>query len=121
MKSEVVSFRRDCLPNETQTLKERVKAAGRIQEVRIRFYPGQESALRVNPFVLHKGSKSENLVTYAEGTLTYFAGDDDYFVLPCSTLVENDDELCLYYLNNNGSFTYTLAVDIVIIYTDLEV
>lgn len=121
MKKEIVSFRKDIIPNSEGHLYERIKDNGQVQEVRIRFYAGQTQELQVRPFVLHKGNKPEDMVTYPEGTQPYFSGEDDYFVFPVNVNIEYDDQLAIWYKNVNLEFNYTLVVDVMILYTVEEV
>lgn len=120
MKGEVFAVRKEIPALGEGVLSERIKGAGRIQEVRARFYAGQERALLARPYVLHKGQKAEDLFTFVEGSEPYLSGDDDTFTFPVSVEVENDDELKIWY-KNNANYQYTLVLDITIVYTDLEV
>lgn len=119
LKTEVISFRSPVLNLETKQILERVKANGEVRELRIRFYSGQEHALRVQAYVLHVGNRREEFVTFAGDTNNYFSGDDDYFIFPCSCLVGLDDELVVY-VNNTSEFDYNMAVDILVHYNEVE-
>jgi hypothetical protein len=117
MKAEVMSFRKDIDPNTMMTLTERIKDTGAVSEVRIRFYPGQERALQVRPFVKLFNSMSEDLFTFAGGSTDKFlSGDDDYLVFPVTADVVADDELAVWVNNTDLNYTYTLVVDVVINY-----
>lgn len=116
MKSEVVSFRTKLAAGQSITLKERVKADGQLTEIRVRFYPGNQLALKVKPYVKHKGNKDEDVFTYAAGTDSLLAGDDDYFVFPVTVDVENDDEVVVFAQNTETTFTYSVVVDMVLQY-----
>lgn len=117
MKKEPISFRYDIQPLGSVTIEERIKDTGYIEEFRIRFYPGQERALKVRPFVEHKGSRQEELVTYPSGTEPFFSGDDDYFVYPSFIGVEYDDMLKVYAENTSDLYVYTLVIDVIVNYT----
>lgn len=115
-KKEVISFRKTIAPNTTEILQERIKSDGTIEGVRIRFYSGQQLALRVNPYVEHKGRKYENLLTYAEGTSTFLSGDDDRFDYPTVLNVDYDDFLKVWVQNTDLVNAYDVVVDITIDY-----
>jgi hypothetical protein len=120
MKAEVIAIRKDIPAGETGIFTEMIKDDGRIQEVRARFYSGQERALKVRPYISHKAQRIEDLFTYVEGSENYLSGDDDTFVFPASVKVEYDDELKVWY-ENSSAYTYTLVLDIVIVYDMMEV
>lgn len=117
MKAEVMSFRQDIAPNTVLTLTERIKDKGEIIEVRVKFYPGQERALQIRPFVQLFNSMTEDLFTWAGGTTEKFlSGDDDYFVYPVSATVEADDNVAIWVNNTDPTYTYTLVCDVVVSY-----
>lgn len=116
-KKEVISFRQPINPNTVdQIFKTRVKSDGTVEEVRVRFYRGQQLALQVDPIVFHKGNKREDLIYYAQGTHNYLAGDDDYFVYPVVVPVEADDYVSVMVSNTDPANTYTMCVDIILDY-----
>lgn len=120
MKKEVVSFRKIIASGTSETIKERLKDDGTVQEVRVRFYAGVERTLKVYPYVLHKAGRREDLFTYPTGTETYISGDDDSLNFPVSVDFENDDEIVVA-CENTGLYPYTLSVDIIIVYHAEEV
>lgn len=97
-------------------LKERVKDNGTIEGIRVRFYSGQQLALRVNPYIEHKGQKIENLLTYSEGSNPWLAGDDDPFEYPCVVTVEYDDYVKVWVQNTDAANDYDLVLDVIIDY-----
>lgn len=119
MKAEVLAIRKEVAAGAQGELVERIKDDGRISEVRARFYAGQERALRVKPYILHKAQRVEDIFTYVEGSETFLSGDDDTFTFPVSVSVQYDDEIRVWY-ENTSAFQYTLVLDIVIIYTEGE-
>lgn len=128
MKTEVISFRKvlgayDLFNGRSPetSLKERLKADGRVIEFRIRFYPGVEKALRVRPYVKHKGHREEDFVTFPENTLSYIVGDNDYLIFPCSIDFEYDDEIFIFAQNVDSINSYTLSVDVIVTYFEDEV
>jgi hypothetical protein len=114
-KREVISFRKSIAAGASDIIRERVKSNGTLEEVRVRFNPGQANTLRIRPVVEHKNNRLEDLVTYPTGTNQFLSGDDDYLILPCSITVENDDFVEVI-ANNTGAFSYTIVVDIVVDY-----
>lgn len=121
MKTEVIAIRKTIPVLSNSTTKERCKGNGRVSELRIKFYPGVEKALKVQPFVLHKGGRAEQFLTYPEGTEPFISGDNDYLVFPVSVDFENDDEIAVYAENTNANYTYSLAVDVIVSYFEEEV
>lgn len=115
-KKEVISFRKEIAPNSSDVIAERVKTDCTIEEIRIRFYQGQQLSFEVYPFVEHKGHKLESFFTFPSTTKTTLAGDDDYFVFPVSIPCEYDDFIKVQCWNKDATNTYTLAVDIVVDY-----
>jgi hypothetical protein len=112
-----MSFRQDIAPSTMGTLTERIKDAGEVVEIRIRFYPGQERSLQVRPFLQMFNSMSEDLFTWAGGSTDRFlSGDDDYLVFPVSATVVADDNIAVWFNNTDTQYTYTLVVDVVVQY-----
>jgi hypothetical protein len=116
-KKEVIVFRHDLAPGAKVTLSERVKGKGTIESVRVRFYKGQQLALEVNPYAKHTRNRKEDLLTYASnGGKKVLAGDDDQNEYPSVVTVDIDDEVCVDAYNSDATYTYTVAVDVVIDY-----
>lgn len=100
-------------------LTERIKGSGTIEEVRVRFFPGQQKALQVRPFVKHKGGeygKIEELITYPSGGDQFLSGDDDNLIFDAIVPVVNDDEIVVEATNTDPDDAYTLHVVIMIDY-----
>lgn len=114
--SEPIVFVAKVQPGQTLKFSERIKGEGTIQSVKVRFFQGQQLSLHVRPYVLHKGNKIEDIVTYPEGTNQYLSGDDDYLVFDVVCPVENDDELYVWVHNTDPDDTYTLNVAVTIDY-----
>jgi len=117
MKKEVISFRASILENDTYTFKERLKDNGFIEEVKIRFYPGVEKSLRVNPYILHKENRREELVTFPDMTDQFITGDDDYLTFPVSIEFAYDDEMAVDVSNVSDMYAYSLVVDVIVSYS----
>jgi hypothetical protein len=117
VKKEIITFREVIPANTLQTLefKERIKANGTIETVKVRFYKGQQKALEVYPFVRHKGNKDESLITYS-GSTSHLSGDDDYFIYDVVVPVENDDQMMIHVKNIDPTYAYTMVVDVAVDY-----
>lgn len=115
-KKEIVAFRKTIPANTSDVLAERIKADGTIEELRVRFYQGQQKALQVHIFVEHKGSKIEEMITYPSTSDGFLSGDDDYFIFPVSIPVAYDDYLKVAVKNTETQYPYSLSCDIVIDY-----
>jgi hypothetical protein len=118
MKTEVIAFRQNINPSTSQTIIERVKANGRVAEIRVRFYPGQERELQIRPFVSLLNRLTEDVLTYPAGTEGYLSGDDDYLIFPVSVELRTDDNICVWANNVNATYVYTCVVDVVVQYYD---
>ena len=115
MKKEIISIRKDINPGQTVQFKERLKDNGALVNVNIRFYPGVENDLKVEPYILHKGNKREDVVTYVEGADTFISGDDDRLTFPVYVEFQYDDEFVCE-VENVGAFAYTLVLDAIVEY-----
>lgn len=118
MKQEVVAFRANVNPSTSQVFTERIKDGGRVTEVRVRFYPGQERDLQVRPYLQLLNRQTEDLLTYPAGTDGFLSGDNDYLTFPVSLEVVMDDMIAVWVNNVNATYTYTVVVDVVVQYYD---
>lgn len=115
-KVEVISFRELVTHGTTVNLSQLIQDSGTIQEMRVRFYAGQEKALHVVPYILHTSNRREDLITYAPNSDTFLSGENDYFVYPIVTQVENLDKICVSATNIDPTYDYTLVLDLVVDY-----
>lgn len=114
-KKEVITFRKAIAPLEELTLIERVKDNGTVENVKLRFYSGQEMKLKVLPFVRHTGNKIEYLTSSPTGDY-FIAGDDDNFILDVVVPVFYDDEIHVKVINESTEYIYNLVCDVTIDY-----
>lgn len=115
-KKEVIAIRKNIKANTEEIITERIKSNGYITNISIKFYVGQELALQVSPYVLHKGDRREDLFTYPRGTDNYLSGDDDYFKYNINLEVEYDDEIKIHVKNTSEYYNYDVVVDLGIEY-----
>jgi hypothetical protein len=115
-KKEAVVFIKTIQPGEMLTFSERVKSDGTIEQVKIRFFRGQQKTLLVRPYVQHKGNKIEDLITYPEDTDQALSGDDDNLNYETIVPVQYDDNLKVWVKNTDGVNAYTLHVSVMIDY-----
>jgi len=117
-KKEPIVFKAVIAPGETKKFSERIKGDGTIEQMKVRFFQGQQKSLLVRPYVLHKGNKIEDLITYPEGTDTYLSGDNDYLEFDLVVPVENDDQLVIWVQNVDPDALdpYTLNLSVMIDY-----
>jgi len=108
-KKETIMFQQDVPPNTSVVLKERIKGAGTIEKVKVRFYSGQEFALQVEPYIMKKGDMKTSLITY-NGDVNYLKGEDDNFSFSPVLQVFNDDELHVSATNTDLVNTYSISV-----------
>lgn len=114
-RKEVISFRKRITAGQTVGFSERVKAAGTVEGVKVKFYVGQEKSLQVYPYIEHKGRKYESLITYPEGTDNYLSGDDEDNTYDVVVPVDNDDYVKVN-VTNTSAYDYDLSCDISIDY-----
>ena len=113
---EAIKFRADLAAGVSVTLKERLKGNCTIEELRTRFYAGQEGTLHIRPCLWQTGrGVLVDLVTYPSGTLKYLAGEDDREVYKVTMDALLDDEVWLI-CENVGDYTYTVNCDVIIDY-----
>ena len=115
-KTEVIAFRKVIPKGSEVRLHERIKSDGYIERFMIRFYAGQERELQVQPYVLHKGARTEHFITYQGDSEPYLSGEDDRYEYPLSINVEYDDEVYVYCKNTSDTYDYTLNCEILIQY-----
>lgn len=120
MKKEVIHFHTLYAAGEKYYLQERVKADGVITELRLKFNPGQEMELHVWPYVMHKGHKKEDFITFVEYGYNYLAGDNDYLIYPVQIEVKYDDMIIIEAENTSTMYDYSLFADVVVQYSEFE-
>lgn len=114
-RKEVMTFRKVIPAGHTDVLAQRVKGAGTIERIFVRFYPGQAGTLHVVPFVEHKGQKLEYMLSSVSTGKNYLSGDDDAFEFDVVVPVQNDDFVKVR-VTNTGDYDYDLVVDVSIDY-----
>jgi hypothetical protein len=115
-KKEVISFRKVIPANSTDVLAERIKTDGTIEQLSVKFYQGQQKALKVIPFVEHKGHMIEQMLTYPSTTDSYLSGDNDYFKYDIVIPVAYDDYIKVQVINTDLVNAMTVVVDVTIDY-----
>lgn len=113
---EVIAFRKKIEPLEEIEISERVKANGTLENIKFRFYLGQELQLKVMIFIRHKGNKVQYPYTVAGGGEYYIAGDDDVFNFDVVIPIQNDDEIVCKVINLSEEWDYNLVCDVDIDY-----
>lgn len=114
-KKEVALFRKKLAPLESVELVERIKDNGTLENVKMRFYMGQEMNLKITVYVKHTGNKVEQIFT--SPTNDYFVGgDDDTFIFDVIVPVFYDDEIVVKAINESNINSYDMCVDIDIDY-----
>lgn len=115
-KREPILFRKTIPGGASDDLHERIKGDGTIEEMRVRFYPGQQKDLHVSVWIDHKGSQAEFLYTTPSSGERYLSGDDDAFIFPVTIEVEYDDFVRVHVENVDPLNDYDLAVDVLVDY-----
>ena len=112
-----ISFRSLIPANTEKWFHHRIEGEATIEELRVKFYRGQQLALKVIPYLELKGINSlEPLVIFAQNTDQFLAGDDDYLIFPIDYPAKNDDYIKIYAKNEDLTYDYNLSLDIVIDY-----
>jgi len=106
-KQEPLLFKQSVPKGTKLELRERIKADGTIENIKVRFFAGQEMDLKVKPMLIKKGDMYVDLINYV-GADKELSGDDDIFSFDTSLSVENDDEILIIAQNVNVDFDYTL-------------
>lgn len=123
-KVEVVSFRKK-IPKGSNgdnkiILKEKIKDAGTVEGIKGMFYEGQGKNLTVYPYVIHKGNRKEDLITYVEGTDPFLSGNKRFVDVPANCQVDKDDYIYMEIENltpdDETGADYSLDFDIIVDY-----
>lgn len=109
VRSETILFD-DHVPAGTvrMVLERSLKYRGKIREMTIVFYPGQQKTLEVNPYMLRAPDLYVPLTKYV-GDRKYFSGDDSKFEIQMVMPFFVDDKLVVE-VNNTSAFDYDLYV-----------
>ena len=114
-RKEVVSFRKNIGAGVKEMLKERVKAPGTVEKIRVKFYSGEQLTLKIKPCVEKKGRQLVDLITYPKNTDTVITGDDELLTFDVVFPVYNDDVLVLI-VENTGDKLSRCSCDIEVDY-----
>jgi len=106
-KQEPLLFKQNVPAGTILNLQERIKADGTIENIKVRFFAGQEMDLKVRPILIKKGDMYVDLIKYV-GEDKELSGDDDIYSFDTSISVENDDEVLVIAENKSVDFDYTL-------------
>lgn len=85
-----------------------------IEEINMRFYPGQERSLRIDIFVMHQSELREQVFTYVPGGDNFISGDDDVLKYPVTLAMEPNDTIWVQYTNTSTAYPYDMVCDIVL-------
>lgn len=114
-KKEVMSFRKALDPFEKIKLSELVKNNGTIEMIKMKFYQGQQLALKVTPQLEKHGEYPVQLLSYANDTDQFITGDDDYFVFDVNIPCSYDDKVVIF-AENQADFKVNVVVDVTVDY-----
>lgn len=112
---ETVQFTATIAAGTEQTFSYQIKSEGTVERIVGKFYPGQQGALHVRPYLLLNGDRPEELIRYVSGSNAYLSGDDREFDYPIDFEVQGDDTLKVY-AQNVSAYDYTLEIAVVIDY-----
>ena len=114
-RKEVISFRKIISGESELDISERVKDYGTVENIKIKFYQGQQLALQIRPIILKAHGTPVDLISYAEETDEFLSGDDDYFIYDINIPVSIDNQIILK-CKNLASFDVNVVVDVTIDY-----
>jgi hypothetical protein len=116
LKKETISFSYILAAGQDIELEEELKWHGEVQEVRVKFNPGQQGTLHVNPRLVRHGKSTEELIQYPKKGEPHLSGDDDYKVYPISHRFKHEEKVLVYAKNVSTKYDRTINVDIVVQY-----
>jgi hypothetical protein len=77
-----------------------------IEDLRVRFYPGQELSLQIQVYLLKKDQdKKIDLVEYP-GDKKHLSGNDDYFEFDLSKKAKKGDKIVIKSENTDSQYAY---------------
>lgn len=102
-------------PGENGRDEKTVHRDGTIEDLTVRFYPGQENNLELKIYIEpHDDEGRKQLIDYP-GDKNVLAGDDETIEFEIAREVEKDDVIVVEYQNQSGSYEYdyrlSLSVD----------
>lgn len=109
MRSDSILFDAKIPSDSKAELRKKIPFNGYIRKMTIVFYPGQEKALQVNPYVLTWGDLAIPLTKFT-GDKSFFSGDDDQFNIGMSQRIKTDDYIVIEVENVSSSYDYDLYV-----------
>lgn len=115
-KKQVIPFRKTIAAATKDKIIVPIESDCTVDEIRVRFYAGQQNDFHVDPYILTNADQRENLVEYADGTNAYLSGDDDYLVFPIGIAVVKNSNLIIAYDNQDAVNAYTLVIDVILDY-----
>lgn len=89
---------------------------GTLQSVHVRFYPGQQKSLQIQPQVKFKNEEWRSIISYAAGSDQYLSGDDDRLDYAIGFEVGSGDTIVIQVTNTDTVNAYSLVLDIEIDY-----
>lgn len=114
-RKEVISFRKVINANTEIELTERIKDFGTVENIKVKFYQGQQLALTIRPMIFKAHGTPVDLLSYAKETDNFISGDDDYFIFDVNIPVAIDNKIALKCVNQ-ANFEVNVVVDITVDY-----
>ena len=108
--SEAVSFAERVAPNSETELAYEVSGDATVEQLLIRFYPGQQLDLIVDIYIREKGGERKRPVVNTPGDSS-FVGDDDTYEFNLSKPVSEGEELVVVAENTDPQYAYDVRVN----------
>jgi hypothetical protein len=115
-RKDTILFREYAIPAGTSTsFKKTIDATCRSKKITFNFYRGQELQLKVKPMILKRDKTYESLLSFADNTDVYIAGDAEYQEFNCEKLLQKDDKIVIE-VENTAAFECSLIADVEVEY-----
>jgi hypothetical protein len=94
--------------SEKKTIKRQINKKAILKQIVMKFFTGQENALRIKPYIRKNSGALQNLTAYVGNE--FFAGEDLNLTFDVYYELEQYDEFCVYVDNINATYAYDVYV-----------
>jgi len=105
----VVRFSDSVSPDTTETYSRKIETHATLENLSVRFYPGQELNLEIQPY-RKRGMETTPLVEYQDRDA--LVGDDDRYTFDITEDLEPDDEVVIKATNRDETYAYDFNLDV---------
>lgn len=116
MRKDTILFREYAIDaGATVSFEKKIVATCMTKKITLNFYRGQELKLKVKPFIWRRNGLYEPLMTFADDTDFYLAGDAEYQEFSVEKPLYKDDRIVME-VENTDTAAASLIADIEIEY-----